>query len=120
MVIDSPCLINIVCVFMFQMHVAVGEGVIARRVRVSFRAAHASPPRQQYYAVRGITLAARCLCHGQAENCEVNSQVKIYQQNKLCTRNTDSAHETLFHKGIRKHQKYKFFTEDTIFANYTF
>ncbi|KAH9636208.1 hypothetical protein HF086_007160 [Spodoptera exigua] len=42
-----------------EMHVGVGEGVVARRVRVSFRAAHASPAKQQYYTVRALTVAAR-------------------------------------------------------------
>lgn len=57
------------------MHVGVGEGVSARRVRVSFRAAHAAPPAQQYYTVRELTLAARCICHGHARHCEVTSEV---------------------------------------------
>lgn len=58
------------------MHVGMGEGVIARRVRVSFRAAHASPPRHQYYTVRALTIAARCLCHGHASECNVDAQVR--------------------------------------------
>ncbi|CAH1645217.1 unnamed protein product [Spodoptera littoralis] len=57
-----------------EMHVGVGEGVVARRVRLSFRAAHASSAKQQYYTVRALTIAARCLCHGHATKCEVNAQ----------------------------------------------
>ncbi|KAJ8726013.1 hypothetical protein PYW07_000711 [Mythimna separata] len=57
-----------------EMHVGIGEGVTARRVRVSFRAAHAASPRHQYYSVRALTLAARCLCHGHAEHCHVTAQ----------------------------------------------
>ncbi|XP_063838560.1 laminin subunit alpha-2-like [Ostrinia nubilalis] len=58
-----------------EMHVGLGEGVAARRVRVSFRAAHAASARQQYYTVRALTLAARCLCHGHAAHCNVNHEV---------------------------------------------
>ncbi|XP_039764528.1 laminin subunit alpha-1 [Pararge aegeria] len=54
-----------------EMHVSTGEGVPARRVRVSFRAAHSST-RHQYYTVRELTLAARCICHGHAEHCSVD------------------------------------------------
>lgn len=61
----------------FQMHVAIGEGVNSRRVRVSFRAAHAAAPRQQYYSVRALTLAARCLCHGHATSCSVDTAVSM-------------------------------------------
>jgi hypothetical protein len=57
------------------MHVGLGEGVSARRVRVSFRAAHATAARQQYYTVRALTLAARCLCHGHAQHCNVDQKV---------------------------------------------
>ncbi|XP_072936561.1 laminin subunit alpha lam-3-like [Epargyreus clarus] len=56
-----------------EMHVGVGEGVPARRVRISFRAAHA-PATHQYYTVRELTLAARCLCHGHAKHCSVNNK----------------------------------------------
>lgn len=59
------------------MHVAIGEGVTARRVRISFRAAHPSSPRQQYYSVRALTLAARCLCHGHAASCQVDAEVSL-------------------------------------------
>ncbi|CAH2105113.1 unnamed protein product [Euphydryas editha] len=54
-----------------EMHVGIGEGVPARRVRVSFRSAHASS-RHSYYTVRELTLAARCLCHGHAKHCTVD------------------------------------------------
>ncbi|XP_045765363.1 laminin subunit alpha-2-like [Maniola jurtina] len=54
-----------------EMHVGIGEGVPARRVRVSFRAAHSST-RHQYYTVRELTLAARCICHGHAKHCSVD------------------------------------------------
>ncbi|XP_028025278.1 laminin subunit alpha-2 [Bombyx mandarina] len=57
-----------------EMHVAVGEGVSARRVRISFRGAHLTPSRQQYYTVRSLTLAARCLCHGHAQRCAVDNK----------------------------------------------
>ncbi|KAL4719850.1 hypothetical protein ACJJTC_008139 [Scirpophaga incertulas] len=57
-----------------EMHIALGEGVTARRVRISFRAAHALPPNHQYYTVRALTLAARCLCHGFARTCQVDHQ----------------------------------------------
>ncbi|CAH2065785.1 unnamed protein product, partial [Iphiclides podalirius] len=57
-----------------EMHVAIGEGISARRVRVSFRAAHAAAPMQQYYSVRELTLAARCLCHGHASQCAVDAE----------------------------------------------
>lgn len=63
--------------YIFQMHVAIGEGVTARRVRISFRAAHASTSRQQYYSVRALTLAARCLCHGHATSCNLDAEVGI-------------------------------------------
>ncbi|KOB72038.1 Wing blister, isoform G [Operophtera brumata] len=56
------------------MHVAIGEGVTARRVRISFRTAHPSAPRQQYYSVRALTLAVRCLCHGHATSCNVDAE----------------------------------------------
>ncbi|XP_047041512.1 laminin subunit alpha-2-like [Helicoverpa zea] len=58
-----------------EMHVGIGEGVLARRVRLSFRATHAGPARQQYYTVRALTIAARCLCHGHATKCHVNARV---------------------------------------------
>ncbi|CAH0726376.1 unnamed protein product, partial [Brenthis ino] len=54
-----------------EMHVNMGEGVPARRVRVSFRAAH-STARHRYYTVREVTLAARCICHGHAKHCTVD------------------------------------------------
>nr|XP_049708408.1 laminin subunit alpha-1 [Helicoverpa armigera] len=57
-----------------EMHVGIGEGVLARRVRLSFRATHAGPARQQYYTVRALTIAARCLCHGHATKCHVNAK----------------------------------------------
>ncbi|XP_026323053.1 laminin subunit alpha-1-like [Hyposmocoma kahamanoa] len=57
-----------------EMHVGMGEGVPARRVRVSFRAAHAALPAQQYYTMRELTLATRCICHGHARHCEVTSE----------------------------------------------
>ncbi|XP_064075982.1 laminin subunit alpha-1 [Vanessa tameamea] len=56
-----------------EMHVGIGEGVPARRVRVSFRSAHASS-RHSYYTVRELTLAARCLCHGHAKHCTVDQK----------------------------------------------
>ncbi|XP_068621214.1 laminin subunit alpha-1 [Battus philenor] len=56
-----------------EMHVAIGEGVSARRVRVSLRASHPSSARQKYYTVRELTLAARCLCHGHADRCTVGA-----------------------------------------------
>ncbi|XP_045511028.1 laminin subunit alpha-2-like [Colias croceus] len=55
-----------------EMHVAIGEGVTVRRVRISFRATHALP--HNYYTVRELTLAARCLCHGHASHCNVNDK----------------------------------------------
>ncbi|XP_041979514.1 laminin subunit alpha-1-like [Aricia agestis] len=55
-----------------EMHVGLGSGVAARRVRISFRAPHAGPHR--YYTVRELTLAARCLCHGHATSCHVDSK----------------------------------------------
>ncbi|KAL0848794.1 hypothetical protein ABMA28_013219 [Loxostege sticticalis] len=71
-----------------EMHVGLGEGVTARRVRVSFRAAHPAPARQQYYTVRALTLAARCLCHGHAAHCNVN-----YEGAKCdCVHGTCGAH----------------------------
>ncbi|XP_049867060.1 laminin subunit alpha-2 [Pectinophora gossypiella] len=57
-----------------EMHVGIGEGVLARRVRISFRAPHPAPALQQYYTVRALTLAARCLCHGHAHECRVTSE----------------------------------------------
>lgn len=60
------------------MHIGLGEGVAARRVRVSFRGVHPSPARHQYYTVRALTLAARCLCHGHADQCDVSQQVRQY------------------------------------------
>lgn len=59
------------------MHVGIGEGVSARRVRIAFRAPHPVAPRQQYYTVRALTLAARCLCHGHADKCNVDAQVSL-------------------------------------------
>ncbi|XP_050685443.1 laminin subunit alpha-2-like [Leptidea sinapis] len=53
-----------------EMHVGIGEGVSARRVRLSFRAPHPAP--HSYYTVRELTLAARCLCHGHASHCNVD------------------------------------------------
>ncbi|KAM3959117.1 LOW QUALITY PROTEIN: wing blister [Aphomia sociella] len=57
-----------------EMHVGIGEGVWARRVRLSFRAAHTAPALRQYYTVRALTLAARCLCNGHAGHCQVDTQ----------------------------------------------
>ncbi|RVE48387.1 hypothetical protein evm_006948 [Chilo suppressalis] len=57
-----------------EMHVGLGDGVSARRVRISFRAAHPTVSRQQYYTVRALTIAARCLCHGHARHCNVDHQ----------------------------------------------
>ncbi|XP_052756765.1 laminin subunit alpha-1 [Galleria mellonella] len=57
-----------------EMHVGIGEGVWARRVRVSFRSAHPAPAHRRYYTVRALTLAARCLCHGHATHCNVDAQ----------------------------------------------
>ncbi|XP_059059003.1 laminin subunit alpha-1 [Achroia grisella] len=57
-----------------EMHVGVGEGVWARRVRVSFRGSHPGPALRRYYTVRALTLAARCLCHGHAAHCHIDSQ----------------------------------------------
>ncbi|XP_063375814.1 laminin subunit alpha-2-like [Cydia fagiglandana] len=53
-----------------EMHIRVQE-VAARRVRISFRAAHPASP-SQYYTVRALALVARCLCHAHARHCHVD------------------------------------------------
>lgn len=57
-----------------EMHVAVGEGVRVRRVRISFRGTHSGAADRRYYTVRDITLAARCICHGHAHACLVTRE----------------------------------------------
>ncbi|XP_053605991.1 laminin subunit alpha-2 [Plodia interpunctella] len=57
-----------------QMHVNLGPGVVARAVRVSLQAAHASPARRRYYTLRALTLAARCLCPAHTRHCTVDDK----------------------------------------------
>ncbi|GBP92564.1 Laminin subunit alpha-2 [Eumeta japonica] len=60
-----------------EMHVGLGEGEAARRVRISFRATHSGPPEQRYYTLRTLVLGARCRCHGHAERCTLSAQGSV-------------------------------------------